>query len=325
MFIELILIAVLGLAAIALGRFVPPLIGFGGMAVLIGGLFATWLGLFVWGNQIWPLVSPLTATLAGFTLAITDRVGLEQLEKQQARSMLSRYLAPGLVKEMLKNPASSQLGGNRADLTVLFSDIRGFTSLSERLQPEEVVELLNEYLSVMTDLIFRHGGTIDKFSGDGILAFWGAPQCHEDDAARALRTALEMRDRLAELEEQWQGRTQAPLEIGVGINTGEALVGNIGSQRRMDYTIIGDTVNLASRLQDLTKEYGIPILISGSTQARVKEIFPVSFVDTIQVRGRQQPVDLYTVTELLPDADDPANLYATLTRSSRYFSPGGST
>ncbi|MFQ6027170.1 MAG: CHASE2 domain-containing protein, partial [Dehalococcoidia bacterium] len=156
---ELVLIVVLALVAIALGRFIPPLFGFGGVLVLAGGLFGAWLGLFVWADHILPLVSPLTATLSGFAIALTDRVSVEQLEKQQARSMLSRYLAPGVVKEMLKNPGAAQLGGTRANLTVLFSDIRGFTSLAERLGPEEVVSLLNEYLSVMTEVILRHEGT----------------------------------------------------------------------------------------------------------------------------------------------------------------------
>ncbi|MFQ6028843.1 MAG: CHASE2 domain-containing protein [Dehalococcoidia bacterium] len=316
-YLEIGLIALLALGAIALGRFIPPLLGFGGVLLLAGGIFGAWYGLFVWGGHILPLVAPLTATLAGFAVALTDRVSVEQLEKQQARSMLSRYLAPGVVQEMLKNPSAAQLGGDRANLTVLFSDIRGFTTLAERLGPEEVVRLLNEYLSVMTEVILRYEGTIDKFEGDGILAFFGAPQSHEDDPVRAIRTALEMRDRLAELEEKWIGRTHAPLQIGISINTGEAVVGNIGSQRRMDYTIIGDAVNLASRLQDLTKEYGKSILISGSTQAKVKEIFPVSFVDTIQVKGRQQPVDLYSVSEFAAEGDEAENLHTIYTPSSR--------
>ena len=219
--------------------------------------------------------------------------------------MLSRYLAPDIVEEMLKNPVDVQLLSRRVDLTILFSDIRGFTSLSEKLDPEAVVELLNEYLTVMTEVIFRHGGTVDKFEGDAILVFFGAPQRHADDPERAVRTALEMRDRLGELEERWKARTGDPLRIGIGINSGEVMVGNIGSQRRMDYTVIGDTVNLASRLQDLTKEFGASILISGSTHLRVHHMCQVRSLGSVEVRGREQSVDLYEVLNSKAEAVAP--------------------
>ena len=150
----------------------------------------------------------------------------------------------------------------------------------------------------MTDVVFKHGGTVDKFEGDAILAFFGAPQPHDDDPARAVRTALEMRERLAELADEWQARTQSPLEIGIAVNTGQAMVGNIGSNRRMEYTVIGDSVNLTSRLQDLTKEYGVSIIISGATYSHVKDICDVRSLGTTEIRGRQQPVSLYEVTGL---------------------------
>ena len=242
----------------------------------------------------------MIAVFSGYAISLTDRVGVEQIEKQQARSMLSRYLPPGIVKEMLKNPLAAQLGGKRADLTVLFSDIRGFTTISERLVPEEVVSLLNEYLTAITEVIFRHGGTVDKFEGDAILAFFGAPQSHDNDPERAVRTALEMRELLGELETSWIERTQTPLRIGIAINTGSVMVGNIGSQRRMDYTVIGDAVNLASRIQDLTKEYEVSILISGDAYTQVKDMCRVRALGTVEVRGRRQPVDLYEVVDLEP-------------------------
>ena len=145
----------------------------------------------------------------------------------------------------------------------------------------------------MTEVIFRHEGTIDKFEGDAILAFFGAPQAHEDHAERALRVALEMREHLADLDDMWRERTQTSLRIGIGIHTGVAFVGNIGSQRRMDYTIIGDTVNLASRLQDLTKEFGVSILTSESTRAKVQDVFKFRSIGSIHVKGREQPVDAF--------------------------------
>jgi len=302
---RIILVALLTVAAMALGRFPKPLYGFGGALVVLVTLAGGWFGLFVGSNYLLPLAGPLAAMVFGYGFALTDRVGVEQLEKQQARSMLSRYLPPDIVKEMLKNPIDAQLGSRRAELTVLFSDIRGFTSLSEKLDPEVVVDLLNQYLTVMTEIIFRHGGTVDKFEGDGILVFFGAPQLHEDHPERAVRTALEMRDRLAELQGRWQEQTDDPLRIGVGINSGEVMVGNIGSSRRMDYTVIGDTVNLASRLQDLTKEYGASVLISGSTQERVKHMCQLRALGTVEVRGRQQQVDLYEVEGVAADSGVP--------------------
>lgn len=303
---QILALAFLGLVAIALGRFLRPLFGLAGVLATVGALFGLWIGSFAGANYFLPIAAPLAGVFAGYGFAIADRVGVERLEKQQARSMLSRYLHPGIVKEMLKSSTAAQLGGTRAELTVLFSDIRGFTSISERLSPEEVVSLLNEYLSVMTEVIFKYEGTVDKFEGDAILAFFGAPQAHQDDPLRAVRTAIDMRDRLEELQDSWIGRTETPLRIGIGINTGQAVVGNIGSHRRMDYTIIGDAVNLAARLQDLTKEYGASILISGSTKAAVEHRCQLRSLGSIEVRGRRQPVDLYEVIGLTSDAPNPA-------------------
>lgn len=296
-----LMVVVLGLAAVALGRFVRPLFGVGGAAAMLAALFGAWIASFAWTDYSLPITAPLIAVFSGFAISVTDRVGVEQIEKQQARSMLSSYLPPGIVREMLKDPLAAQLGGKRADLTVLFSDIRGFTTISERLDPEEVVSLLNQYLTAMTEVIFRHGGTVDKFEGDAILAFFGAPQAHDDDPERAVRTAVEMRELLGELEKSWIERTQTPLRIGIAINTGPVMVGNIGSQRRMDYTVIGDAVNLTSRIQDLTKEYGVSILISSSTYAHVKQLCQVRTLGTVEIRGRIQPVDLYEVVDLRPE------------------------
>jgi adenylate cyclase len=302
MYQMVLIIVVVALGAIALGRFVQPLVGVSGATAILAAVIGTWIGSFVYADYFFPMTGPLVAVLSGFALSLTDRVSVEKIEKQQARSMLSRYLPSGIVNEMLKNPVAAQLGGKRAELTVLFSDIRGFTTVSEQLAPEEVVNLLNQYLTVMTEVVFQYGGTVDKFEGDAILAFFGAPQAHDDDPQRAVRTAQGMRERLVELEVRWRERTQFPLRIGIAINTGQAMVGNIGSQRRMDYTVIGDAVNLAARLQDLTKEYDASILISGSTHARVKHMCRVRSLGSVEVRGRRQPVDLYEVVGLEEDA-----------------------
>lgn len=290
---EILMIVAFGVSAVALGRFVRPLIGLTGLLAVLGGVFGIWIVSFAGAHQVIPISSSLAIVFLGYGSALADRVSVEQLEKQQATVMFSRYLHPGIVKEMMKNPAVSQLGGERAEVTVLFSDIRGFTSLSERLPPEEVVSLLNHYLTVMTEVVFRHEGTVDKFGGDLIMAFFGAPQPQSDHPERAILTALEMREELASLQDQWRERTQADLRFGIGIHTGQVLVGNVGSPRRMDYTIIGDTVNTASHLQDLTKEYDASILLSGQTYSRVKHMGRFRSLGTITVRGRQQPVDLY--------------------------------
>ncbi len=288
----------LSLIAVALGRFVRPAYGMVGALAVTGGLFGAWIGSFSAANYSFSIAGPLTALVASYAVAIADRVGVEQLNMQQARTMLSRYLPGGIVREMLKDPMVAQLGAKRAEVTILFSDIRGFTTISEKLPPEEVVAMLNEYLTVMTEVIFRHEGTIDKFEGDAILAFFGAPQAHDDDPQRAVRTAVEMRDELAGLQDRWRSSTQEDLKIGIGINTGAVMVGNIGSQRRMDYTIIGDAVNLASRLQDLTKDMGAPILISASVRESLDDSVKVRPLGETPIRGREQMVDLYEVVGL---------------------------
>ena len=299
-----LIIVFLGASAVALGRFVKPVFGITGGLAITGGLFAGWWGGFSGANYAFPMAGPVAALAACYAVAIADRVGIEQLEKQQARSMLSRYLPSEVVSEMIKDPEAARLGARRADVTVLFSDIRGFTTASEKMTPEEVVELLNEYLTVMTEVVFSHEGTIDKFEGDAILAFFGAPQAHDDDPERAVRCALDMRDQLVNLDDNWHEHTGVHLEIGIGINTGPVMVGNIGSQRRMDYTVIGDTVNLAFRLQDLTKDYGAPILVSGAMKTKANNSAQMRFVDAVQVKGRAQTVDVYEVTGRNPDGPD---------------------
>lgn len=294
----LIIIVVMVLAAVTLGRFVRPALGMLGATVLAVGLLGTWAGSFSYANYSLSVAGPLTALIAGYAVAITDRLRVEQLNMLQARSMLSRYLPNGIVRELLKDPAAPKLGAKRAEITILFADIRGFTALSEKLEPEAVVGILNEYLSVMTEIIFNNSGTVDKFEGDAILAFFGAPQRHEDDPERAVKTALEMRDQLEGLQSHWQDLTQTRLEIGIGINSGAVMVGNIGSDRRMEYTVIGDAVNLAARLQELTKEYDAPILISGEVASRINGAVAIQFLGETHIRGREHSVDLYAISKL---------------------------
>ena len=293
-----LLLVVLGLVSVYLGRFARPLYGSLGAIVILMVLVGCWLGAFIGVNYLVPVSELLVIVLVSYTFALIDRSGIERMEKQQAETMLSRYLSPDVVKEVLRNPINTQLMVRRVKITVLFSDIRGFTSFSEKLDPEEVVELLNMYLTAMTEIIFRYGGTVDKFEGDAILAFFGAPKPYEDQGERAVRTAIEMRDRLTELQKVWKEKTNVLLRIGVAIHSGEVMVGNIGSRHRMDYTVIGDTVNLAARLQDLTKTLDATILISGTTRSMVSHMCHFRELGTVEVRGRQQAVEICEVVDL---------------------------
>jgi adenylate cyclase len=204
-----------------------------------------------------------------------------------------------------ENPALLRLGGEKKELTVIFTDIRGFTSISEMLDPEALVEFLNEYLGAMTDIVFAHGGLLDKYIGDAIMALWGTPLPAPDHAASACRAALDMTARLQDLRQEWKTRGLPPLEIGVGINTGPMVVGNMGSSRRFNYTVMGDQVNLGSRLEGLNKFYGTRILLSESTRAQLGEEFLMREVDAVRVKGKRQPV---VVFELLARAGDSAEL-----------------
>ncbi len=209
------------------------------------------------------------------------------------RQAFERFLSPNIVEKILVNPNEIHLGGENQTVTILFSDIRGFTRMSEHMDPHAVVELLNEYFSEMTDLIFESGGTLDKYLGDGIMVVYGAPFPAPDDAMRATKTAIEMQRALADLNRNWQSRGQQPLRMGVGINTGTVTAGNIGSAKRMDYTVIGDAVNLASRL--CSNAAGGQILVSESTYSLLNGSIPGQRLEPIRVKGKETPVELHEV------------------------------
>ncbi len=176
----------------------------------------------------------------------------------------------------------------------MFSDIRGFTTISEHMLPEEIVESLNDYFGTMVDIIVASGGTVDKYMGDCIMALYGAPVRHDDDALRAVRTAMEMLDRLPRFNEEQQKRRRPHFKVGIGITYGMVTVGNIGSDKKMDYTVIGDKVNLAARLQELTKTYREPLLFDGSVHRKVAEHVPCRHVDRVSVKGKNLSVEVYT-------------------------------
>lgn len=209
------------------------------------------------------------------------------------RQALERFLSSQIVERILASPDQVHLGGENQNATILFADIRGFTRMSEKMEPQKVVEVLNEFFGEMTDLLFDNGGTLDKYLGDGIMALFGAPIGKPDDALRSVKTAVEMQRSLAKLNREWENRGQPSLRMGVGVNTGPVTAGNIGSPRRMDYTVIGDAVNLASRL--CANAAGGQILISDSTYRQLNSSFPAKKLEPIRVKGKETPVEIYEI------------------------------
>ena len=235
------------------------------------------------------LLREIAAEEAGHEATLRSRLRLYE-QKHLLRDTISRYVSPEMCEEILKNPALLQLGGRRQEVTVLFADIKGFTNMSANLSPEEVVEVLNLFFTEMVDLVFEYQGTLDKYVGDALMAVFGVPVPLPDAATRAVQCAVAMQRRLAEL--QAQGRT--PIQgMRVGINTGEAIVGNIGSDKRMDFTVIGDAVNVAARLQELAKELEADTLVSAATYRQVEGRFQLEKLAPVVLRGRQEPTPIY--------------------------------
>jgi len=262
-------------------------------AVLLGGYGFLTHYVFLtnghWLNHVYPSLN-LGLAYAGTTMY---RYMKEMREKRRYRETFSLYAPPSVVEEMLANPEKLHLGGEKRELSVLFADIRGFTSISEKFPAEDLVPQLNHYLTRMTEVVFQHQGTLDKYIGDAVMAIFGAPLPQEDHPVRACATALNMVKGLRALKEEWRSRKLPVLDVGIGINTGMVMVGNMGSERRFDYTVIGDNVNLASRMEGLTKGYGVRIVISESVWEKAKEFFVARELDVVQVKGRQKPVRIY--------------------------------
>lgn len=220
-------------------------------------------------------------------------------ERDRVKSTFARYVSHQVMDSILKSGAEISLSGNRRRITVLFCDIRGFSTMSEKLPPEKVVKLLNEYFESMVEVVFRNNGTLDKFIGDGMMVLFGAPEDDIYQEEHAMRTAIEMQEELRRLAEKWKSEGVV-IHSGVGINSGPAVVGNIGSTRRMEYTAIGDTVNLASRLESATKDLGVGILVSEYTYIALKGAFRFKEMGSIHVKGRTEPIQTYTLDEPEP-------------------------
>jgi len=272
--------------SLALALMGGAMLAYGGVAYLVFVQFSLYL----------PTASPVLMLFLGVVLPTLEQAVSQELEKRRVRDMFTRFISPTMVDQLLATRDIASLN-KRAELTILFSDIRGFTTMSEQLAPEQVVALLNPYLEAMTNVVHKYGGTVDKYEGDAIVAFFGEPVPYADHALRAARAAVEMRVVLAGLRRQWEaeGRLPGRFEIGIGLNSGEAFVGLLGSEKRINYTVIGDNVNLAARLQDLTKAYAWPIIISESTARAIQGEFETEFIESTQVRGKREPVNIHKI------------------------------
>lgn len=266
------------------------LLAMGAATVMLPSL----VSLAAYAKGFWVLlVCPQTAAIISFAVALLLNFAAEGRQRRFIKQAFRHYLSPEVIEEILLHPETLRLGGERKVLSIFFSDLQGFTSVSERMEPEQLTRLLNEYLSAMTDIIQAEGGTVDKYEGDAIIAFWNAPLSLPDHAARATRAAIRCQERLTELQPEFHGRIGKELVMRVGINTGPAIVGNMGSHNRFNYTMIGDAVNLASRLEGANKEFGTRTMISQATRDGLPPGLVVRELGRLVVVGRSEPVTVY--------------------------------
>ena len=252
--------------------------------------FGGFAGLNVWMRGM----AGTVALVLGWGGTVIEHFVREQRERRR----LSQFFSPAVVREVVRHKDDGSLTTSRRLVTVLFSDIRGFTSLSEQLEPEQVAEMLREYLTEMTEIVFRNGGTVDKYIGDCVMALYNVPFEDPQHAIKAVRTGLEFQERTLAVSKRWEEKLGIAIRNGVGINTGEAVVGTLGSKQRLEYTAIGDTINLGARLESITKDYKSNIIISESTWALVKDHFVTKELGDVTVKGKTRPVKIYAV---LPD------------------------
>ncbi len=255
------------------------------------------------------VVMPIATLLVDYGAITSYRMIFEEREKRKVRRTFARYVSPGVIALIEKDPRKYfRAGGESKELTVMFSDIRSFTAMSEGMTPDELVGFLNEYLGEMTEILFRSWGTLDKYIGDAIMAFWGSPYPQDDHFNRACAGALDMSARLDELNLKWEAEGKKHFQIGIGINSGIVNVGNMGSDKRFAWTVMGDNVNLASRLEGMTKEYKVRTVISEFTYRKVKDHYVCRELDRIRVKGKLQPVGIYELLAFAKDAPRYADL-----------------
>lgn len=292
------------LTAAILNTGAHPLAKLGLLLLICAGYFGYAALMFVHRELVVLVAAPIYTVLGGGVLGSALQITAERLEKLRVRRTLEKYVSRPVAAEILRHGAEyeNSLGGKRMPVTILFSDIRDFTPLSERSDPFALVQQLNEYFGEMVDAVMKHDGTLDKFVGDAIMAVYGAPLSVgvAEDAWRAVQTAAEMRARLIGLQQKWAKEGKPVLRIGIGLNHGDVVVGNIGSPQRMEYTVIGDPVNVASRVEGLNKQYGTDILLTESVYALVKKRVIAQPLETAAVKGREQKLTVFSLTGLVP-------------------------
>lgn len=292
--IDMLILLILGVLLGFIFQRTHPVSGIWAGVLCLIGVFGIGYIAFAWWKIWLNITFPFIFITLDYLAVTSYKYFAEEKRKRAVKQAFQHYVSPAVVEQILNPFDRLHLGGERRVLTALFSDIRGFTSISEKMNPEELVRFLNEYLTAMTTIVLNYEGTVDKYMGDAIMAFYGAPLDQPDHAIRACRTAVDMITKLHELRIEWASRDLPHMNIGIGINSGEMNVGNMGSDERFDYTIMGDHVNLASRLEGINKQYGTNIAISEFTYGLIRnESFIVRELDSVKVKGRGEPVMIY--------------------------------
>jgi adenylate cyclase len=301
--IEFLAALVLGILVIIFAPTFGPI-----TLVVVGALFASLLigtswYFYVHDRLLIDFTYPLLSTTAIYLTLIFTSFVREQAQRRQIRSAFGQYLSPALIEQLAQSPEKLKLGGEEREMTIMFSDVRGFTTISESFKhdPQGLTTLMNRFLTPLTNAILDRKGTIDKYMGDAIMAFWNAPLDDREHQINACEAALDMLERIdglnkvREVEAQESGTSFIPINVGVGLNTGTCVVGNMGSTLRFDYSVLGDTVNLASRLEGQTKEYGFSIIVGSKTAMAIKEKFAILELDFIMVKGKKEPEVIYAI------------------------------
>ncbi|NLV22097.1 MAG: adenylate/guanylate cyclase domain-containing protein, partial [Syntrophomonadaceae bacterium] len=280
--------------------------GRGPWAGLLGVLGISLLTLLtvylLWKNHWWlNLAAPLLLIFLLYVVVTASDFVRAEMQRRKTKALFSRYVSADVVKQLMADPAQMELGGKKQLVTIMFADIRGFTAFSENKDPVDVIQRLNEYLTAMTESILKHGGTLDKYLGDGLMAFFGAPIFYPDHVERAIAAAREIQQKVSELNRKWEAEGEVPLLVAVGINTGPAVVGNVGSPERMDYTLIGEDVNLASRVEALTKLFSTLVLVSERSynllpEGPVKD--SLAYAGEELVKGFTHPIKVYAFADM---------------------------
>lgn len=318
---SIFIVFVLAFASMLVTKLLKPFRGLFVILALV--LVYVIISLYAFINhQVWiEITAPMTGILLSFVGNVLHQTLTEQRERIRIKKSWEQYMPKNVIEDMLESGKLPTYGGERRELTVLFSDIRSFTTFSEKHSSREVVEKLNEYLTSMVDVIFKNGGTLDKFVGDEIMALYGAPHAFKNHAEKACCTALEMIERLSELQKAWSAKKEDYFQIGIGVNSGKMILGNLGSQQLFDYTVIGDNVNLGARLEGTNKQYGSRIIISEYTYKSVKRKAKVRELDLVRVKGKKKPVKIYELRGMgaLPSSIEQDLIIDVFAQALKYY------